>query len=660
MEELDLVPVYTPEGALKKIKRSDVEKALGSGFSLAEQAPIKKQSYIAEGLKSLMRGGVEAGKYLGEKSLETAEDVTRLGAQGATFGLSDEALAATQAVKEGEQSGGEFADLYQKYLALQQEEIKKSKERSPILGTVAEFGGALVPAIGATVLSGGLAAPAAGAGLANILGRAAITGAAGGAAYGFGTSEGTMIGGDKEKIKQLGSDVVGGALSGAATGPLFAGAAMGIGKLAKGAKGAAQKLATAFDEPEASLIAFEESKAGTDFTSKAGKEALGKRLIDEASDITERIIGVERSIGNELSSAVDNATERGVKISISDISSLLNDTQTELLKNKRANTTALDLLDNIRGGSQTDVSGLMGKTESLSDPRTLKKFRDEIKNRLMVVEDDNERAILNDLQKALRQKLEQNVDGFAKANKDFELFRMSAGEQILNRGLPQFLNPKDPITRQATIERVGKYASDLSNKEYKNDLLRILTNDISKAGRFGESSEPARRTMTAFRDALKNFEQQTGRDLSKYKLNPDEVYNKMSRESVVQGIKQKIHGYDTGYGEAGIKDSFTPDLVKRPFLIPRAAGSISKKLEKVSSSSLSQKLYKAPDHMVEKIADYIKDASPTYSKALKDAIVNKDSYKKNAAIFALMQKPDFRNMIPAFFEQEESEEMPNE
>jgi hypothetical protein len=148
--------------------------------------------------------------------------------------------------------------------------------------------------------------------------------------------------------------------------------------------------------------------------------------------------------------------------------------------------------------------------------------------------------------------------------------------------------------------------------------------------------------------------------LEQQKNKVDEVYNKMSRESVVQGIKQKIHGYDTGYGEAGIKDSFTPDLVKRPFLIPRAAGSISKKLEKVSSSSLSQKLYKAPDHMVEKIADYIKDTSPTYSKALKDAIVNKDSYKKNAAIFALMQNPNFKNMIPAFFEQEESEEMPNE
>jgi hypothetical protein len=34
---------------------------------------------------------------------------------------------------------------------------------------------------------------------------------------------------------------------------------------------------------------------------------------------------------------------------------------------------------------------------------------------------------------------------------------------------------------------------------------------------------------------------------------------------------------------------------------------------------------------------------------------NKDSYKKNAAIFALMQKPDFRNTVPYFFEEEEIE-----
>lgn len=659
MEELDLVPVYTPEGELKKIKRSDMEKALSSGFSLADQPKPVKQSVLTSAAKGIGGGLVEAGKYLGEKTLESAEDVARLGAQGLTFGFSDEALAAAQAAKEGAASGGDFADLYQKYLALEQEKIKMSKERSPVLGTAAEFGGAILPAIGASVASGGAAAPAAAGGLARILGRAALTGAVGGAVSGAGTSEGTIVGGDREKIAQLGKDIVGGAASGAVLSPVFTAGLMGAGKLASGAKSGLGKLAKTFDEAEASVVAFEESKMGTDFVTKQGKEKLEDRLTNEAKDLTEKIVGVERSLGNELNAAVDVATQNNVKINIKDINPLLQEANQLLSKNKRANASALELLDNMTAKGAIDASGLMGEVQTLSDPRTIKKFRDEIKNQLLITSDPGEQKLLKELQQKLKEKLEASVEGFATANRDFELFRSAAGEQFLNRGLPQYLTVTDPITRNETIERIGRYASDTNNKEYKSDLFRLIREDISKKGRFGTSSDPGSRTFNELRKSLKDFEQQTGRDLSKYNLTPDETVDRLNREAVVQGVKQKVHGYDQGYGEANIKQSLTPDIMKRPFMVQRGLGKIARGVEKISSSDVSKKIFSLPDTALEKLVDQIKDIHPAYSKSLKDALVNKDSYKKNAALFALMQKPDFRNFVPAFFE-EESEETPNE
>jgi hypothetical protein len=660
MDNLDLVPVYNPEGELKKIKREDISAALEKGYKMAEESsqevsqPIRqrKESAVGSAAGALGRGIVESGKYLGEKALESAEDVTRLGAQGLTFGFADEGVAAAKALSESQATGGEFEDLYKKYLALEQEKIKMSKERSPVLGTAAEFGGAILPAIGASVISGGAAAPAAGAGLLRTLGRTALTGAAGGALAGAGTSEATILGG-REGIEQLGKDILGGAASGAVVAPAFHLAGMGAGKLIKKGAEGAKKLATMFDEPEAALVAFEESKAGTDFITKAGKELLEERQTNTAKEITEQILSVEKVLGKELNDIVDASTK---KIDVSDLSTALDDAQQVLAPNKRANESVLNILDSIRSDKTDVLSGLGGRgTELRPDARTLKTLRDEIKNRLLFVQDEDQKVVLNNLQKALKQKLDENVEGFAAANKNFELFRMGAGEQILNKGLPQFLNPQDPNTMQQTMERIGRYASDMSGKAYKEDLFRIIRGDIGRAGRFGESGSAAKNTFKGLKTGLEEFQQATGKDLSKYGLNPDETFNKLQRESVVQGIKQKIHGYDTGYGEATISKSFTPDIVKRPFVVARGAGAIARQAEKIKSSDVIRKIYGATDTQLEKLAGAIEDKFPAYSKSLRDAVKNKDSYKKNAAIFALMQKPDFRNTVPYFFEEEEVE-----
>ena len=65
----------------------------------------------------------------------------------------------------------------------------------------------------------------------------------------------------------------------------------------------------------------------------------------------------------------------------------------------------------------------MGTVEQVADPNAIKKFRDQLKSQLYFNENLDDRVLLDKLEKALKAKLENSVEGFQKANKDFELFR---------------------------------------------------------------------------------------------------------------------------------------------------------------------------------------------------------------------------------------------
>ena len=123
--------------------------------------------------------------------------VGRAALQGATFGFSDEAIAAAsnpRAAMSAAISGETEASApYYETLESERRKLDQFSEQYPVGAAISEFSGAAIPAVAATVFSGGSAAPATGTRMAQMLksgGQAAKVGAIEGGLYGFGTGEG--------------------------------------------------------------------------------------------------------------------------------------------------------------------------------------------------------------------------------------------------------------------------------------------------------------------------------------------------------------------------------------------------------------------------------------------------------------------------------------
>lgn len=123
--------------------------------------------------------------------------VGRAALQGATFGFSDEAIAAASnpraALSAAISGETEESAPYYETLTSERQKLSQYGEQYPVGAAFSEFAGAAVPAVAATILSGGAAAPATGTRMAQALKsgvQAAKVGAVEGGLYGFGTGEG--------------------------------------------------------------------------------------------------------------------------------------------------------------------------------------------------------------------------------------------------------------------------------------------------------------------------------------------------------------------------------------------------------------------------------------------------------------------------------------
>lgn len=150
--------------------------------------------------------------------------VGRAALQGATFGLSDEAIAAASSPKaalaaavSGEES--EASAPYYEALDRERQMLEQYRQQFPVGSATSEIGGAAIPAIAATIATGGSSTPA----TATMLQRAyqgaktaAKVGAIEGGLYGFGQAEGGMA----DRLRGTAA----GATLGAAFGPVAAAA----------------------------------------------------------------------------------------------------------------------------------------------------------------------------------------------------------------------------------------------------------------------------------------------------------------------------------------------------------------------------------------------------------------------------------------------------
>lgn len=143
--------------------------------------------------------------------------VGRAALQGASLGLSDEGIAAltnpaaaVQAAISGETEGSK---PYYQALESERQKLSQFQQQYPVQSAVSEFTGAAVPAIAATMFSGGTAAPATSSRLAQAFQsgkNVAKVGAIEGGLYGFGQAEGGL----EDRMK--------GTVAGATLGAVFA------------------------------------------------------------------------------------------------------------------------------------------------------------------------------------------------------------------------------------------------------------------------------------------------------------------------------------------------------------------------------------------------------------------------------------------------------
>lgn len=144
--------------------------------------------------------------------------VGRAALQGATFGLSDEAIAALSepraaiaAAVSGEES--QASAPYYEALERERQMLEQFRQQYPVGAAASEIGGAAIPAIAATLATGGSGAPVTGTTLQRAYQgakTAAKIGAVEGGLYGFGQAEGGM------------TDRLRGTVAGATLGAVFA------------------------------------------------------------------------------------------------------------------------------------------------------------------------------------------------------------------------------------------------------------------------------------------------------------------------------------------------------------------------------------------------------------------------------------------------------
>lgn len=247
-------------------------------------------------------------------------------AQGATFGMADELTARAESLLTGKP--------YDQALQESRSEYKAGEQEYPITSAIGEVAGGIGQAVGLTALTGGAAAPAAGAGAVGRIARlgqmaknvlipttkagaakniltAARTGAIAGGLTGVGKSE-------KEGLEAL-KEAPASALAGGVVGGVIGGASEALGAAGKKVS---QTLTKAIEEKRLpqmfrmASFAAKEGAEGRTYVSEGAKDTAKKEIVDTAKKVID-------DMDNELSSAkevrnfiVDNSIS---KFSVNDI-----------------------------------------------------------------------------------------------------------------------------------------------------------------------------------------------------------------------------------------------------------------------------------------------------------------------------------------------------
>lgn len=604
-----------------------------------------------EELEAIKSSSPKSARELAEQSLITPENIQDAkaalsgGAQGLTFGFSDE-LGAGGDVALDALKNGDLSDLptkWRKYQKSREAANKADQMVSPnaymageigggILGAVAapELGGAklvagagkLSPAVAKFLAGqgGGLATKMAGKGAAGLLEGAPI-----GALYGAGSSEA-----DLSKPAELGMDVVSGAGMGSLTGAaLSAGAATGKHLLNE----TAPSIVNNSDFLRKMKEAYKFGKKGVNLSSTEGQDVAALASKNIPNKIVNQIMEVDGQLGQKVGASLDMATQNGVKINIDP---QIQQSTMQLFNEFSNNPSLMGLVEPKSAEVIKKIyQGGMGDLNPV-EARAIKDSLYDLTDKLAGLNSDTANLARQQgtkLARSIDEQIKSSIPEYKKAAEQFANFRASVPETILQPGIP--------------MDKRSAYLGNLKNKE---ESLFKATQSM-----FGDAQLPGSSVTGGARVGLKEL-QQNLRSLGR--TNPEAVQAMGgSPDKVFQGLREKAdqmamlkqsQGVDP---HQGLKKTMLGQIVGggegMALNVSNKLGRAAKMTGQSAPVKVATQVFQAADDQLMGLAQKLKSnkSAESIGSALEKALNNKDETLKNAVLFRMMQDPNYRELL---------------
>lgn len=548
--------------------------------------------------------------------------------QGATLGFADEIGAGLQTmgqVAQGQVTPEQsLVDQYYKNKESINKNFKEAEERSPYLYGGGEIGGSILSGIIASPLGGVAAAKNAGIGAK--IAADAVRGLAPGALQAIGSSENKALGKDANLVG-LGTEALGGAATGGIIGATAGAALHGLPAL-KGAwddkvASAVKKFGEETPTLAQSSAAYELGKQGLSLGKQSVRMGVDKAVEGENKAILKNILDTDQMLGSRVSDSLNKATRDGVNINLrNEIQSGIADFMGEAYVNKlfalnpKANTAYQKMF--LQGKDlnpvemKTFIDGLDGMIDGL-------KGSNDLSSRVLTNQMMNLRKVASD-------KLKAFVPEYKNAATAFANWRQQVPATILAGNVPVEL----------TDTMIGA-ARDFQEPLYKS--IQKMTSEMRKPILSGEKAQGLK--FTQLQDKLKELEKMNPEAAAK--LMSDKLPGKIKSTADMQAMVDAMRGKDKDLPRSNIVSQIWDKTVGGG-LVQQAnrAGRIAH-----GTSKLSQKAFNLGRDAVAQVGEAA-TAIPGL-KSIGESLVKSQELQneamKNAALFALVQSADGRNLL---------------
>jgi hypothetical protein len=378
-----------------------------------------------------------------------------------------------------------------------------------------------------------------------------------------------------------------------------------------------------------------------------GPEAFTLRDEKATNSVLGTLQETDAKLGQEVGDSLQQSTEIGRLVNISP------DIESAAARLSQLSETIPELAQSRRSAAAYDK--ILNRETQLS-PLELKTLIDDIDSSIGVFKSATNRtpqdsSTLSELirfRSSISQSLKKEVPEYRFAAERFENFR-NVLEQVVSRDRP--------------VEVTNKFYGKLNDAD--NKLYGSIQDMIQHVQRDDAASQTSRTSFKKFMDALQTFETNDAQRIidnpSAQKIAPDpkEIRSFMlnaSDDSVLRGSARA-----TTQGRSLVPDLKEAIIGKAPTSGAYWAGKIAKTIKtspKIQTAAeLSRAVMKAPDNYLLNLASRLDSIGmKSTGQALKESIETGNTYKKQAALFTILQNPSAKLYINTEDFQDEKEE----